>query len=154
MRISPEPAVVFMAAAALGLTSCSAPVVDLAAVSRFEQQFVMPPKASPLSAYARYYAPPRRLSSGDLPFTTLKDHIPGLEAGRWRTLVTAVYVKVGDTGANERPGVKLVEESDLPRVTDSGCTVVNVVFDPATLRTVDTWCNSEGLTMWSPPVVD
>lgn len=149
MRLSLGPRAAILAAAVCGLSSCSKEAVDLETVSAFERQFRMPPEAGPLGQYARFYAPARRLSAGDLPFTTLKDHIPGLELGRSRTLATAVYLRVAETEAAQTPGVKLVNEADLPRHSDDGCAVVNVVYDPATLQSIDAWCNSDFYKRWA-----
>ena len=124
----------------VGLGSCSERELTRADIARFEQQLVLPAGAAPLPAYGRHYAPPRLYSEEDLPFTTLVDSMPGWPEPRTAPVAVGVFVMrdmEGWTGA----GVHLVEEEDLPYAFDGGCRVVNVIFDPESMRTMAVWCN-------------
>jgi hypothetical protein len=108
------------------MTSCGQRLVARATVSdevvrTIERQVVMPPRASPLAEYSRFYAPNR---------------ING------RTVVVGVFLRGADglnwaVGNNAAPvdgvsGAYSVPADRLPVVLGGGCLVVSITFDVST----------------------
>ena len=94
-------------------------------MNMIEQRVRMPSGAFALNQYARFYAESSRPGS-----------------------VVGVYVRYVDRANKiytERRGrrIWLNTYRDLPVVKDGGCSVVTIIFEPATKRMVSVRCNGE-----------
>ncbi|MGQ2992034.1 MAG: hypothetical protein ACT6RD_11240 [Brevundimonas sp.] len=111
---------------------------------RLEAGIRMPPGASPLVSYARYYLPTQTVSAETLPFTTISDHLPQ-RLDHPSELVLAIFIRpdIGLADAEQRwnraPGSYLVET--LPSVVHAGCGAVNVLIAPESGEMIAAWCN-------------
>lgn len=88
-----------------------------------ESRLVMPDGAAPLRAYRRSYAFSQGPGQG------------GDAVGEGR--VVGVFDRMA------APGRQWVEEEQLPRLFDGGCSLVTIVYDPATATIEGIGCNGE-----------
>jgi len=136
---------------ALGVSGCASRGLSLAEVNRFEAQLVMPKGAELLTSYSRQYSPPRVYQSEEeLPFTTVMSPVEAWPEPRTTPVAVGVFVLPGVWG-DDPPGVRIGPRSRLPVAFHGGCRAVNVVFDPATGRTLGAWCNVDQTVPPPPP---
>lgn len=124
----------------LAVAACSPSQPTPADIRRFEADIAMPAGAGPPGEYARYYAPPRVYTIDDLPFTTIAEPAPGWAEPRTSPVVAAVFVRPG-VWSQAPPGIHVVDAGRLPFAVHGGCDAVNLLFDPASGRTLAAWCN-------------
>lgn len=115
-------------------------------IDRFEAQLTMPSGARPLNAYRRVYAGPISRADEDLPFTSIATPIPGWPPGEVRSVGVGVFFIPGEFTTPDPTGRFIEPVSGMPSVFHGGCGVVNVVFDPASGRTLGVWCNVDDRT--------
>jgi hypothetical protein len=60
---------------------------------------------------------------------------------RGRRMIRGEFVLLNAFDSNKRPEVYIVAEDGLPVVSDGGCSVVNLLYDLKTSRTVSLSCN-------------
>ena len=85
-------------------------------MDRIETIAKLPDRAAPTASYARYYA-----WLGD-------------------KTVIAIYVRPGIAGAPA--GRQWVKPQDLPRISDGGCAIVTLFYDPAKDEMTGAMCNA------------
>jgi len=95
-------------------------IPDMATVIKIEQIFVMPKDArKPLDAYGRYYVgitkDGKRMIHGEFVMPQFTNEFP------------RIYLKHS--------------EDDLPGIDDGGCSVINLLYDPAAEKIVFIECN-------------
>lgn len=86
-----------------------------ALVAKVEANLILPAGSQPIGSYGRYY-------------------YGRLEHGR-RVLVGEFVLE------DSSPGVHIIAPADAPRVLDGGCSVVNLVYDPAHKKVTSLFCN-------------
>lgn len=126
---------------AFGVAACETQGLGQSDVERFEANIRLPPGAYRLDAYARFYAPPGVYALDDLPFTTILDPAPGWPEPRSEPVVAAVFVHVDGLVKGYPAEAHLVPETELPDLVHGGCHVVNLILDPVTGETLESWCN-------------
>ncbi|MBO9500268.1 hypothetical protein [Brevundimonas sp. A19_0] len=126
---------------AFGVAACETQGLGQSDVERLEANIRLPPGAYRLDAYARFYAPPEVYALDDLPFTTILDPAPGWPEPRSEPVVAAVFVHADGIVEDYPAKAYLVPETELPDLVHGGCHVVNLILDPVTGETLESWCN-------------
>jgi hypothetical protein len=134
------------------LASCSSEPNGLAKLApqtlrRFETHFQLPKEASKLTSYSRVYAlaPPNTAPEEIWLFGDVGE---GIDLPTGRAYGVGVYIRKQGLGREAQrlrvyEGVRIVTIGELPRLLHGGCSVVNIVFDPVTGRTIGSWCNGD-----------
>jgi hypothetical protein len=119
-------------------------VPERSGVDRLEAQLAGYPIAGArdggvkLDNYVRYYAEARPARWAELGFTTAPPR--SAPPPRGRNVIAGVLVDPGLV-SRATPGVRRVRVSQLPRIGDGGCLVVNVLYDPSRDDIIAAWCN-------------
>jgi len=113
--------------------------LNLKTLRHFEANFQLPPGSSQLESYSRAYAlvPANTAPDKIWPWGDVGD---GVDLPVNRPFGVGVYYFTG------HPNVSVMAIEELPRFIHGGCSVVNIVFELGTGRTVGSWCNWD-----SPP---
>jgi hypothetical protein len=131
------------------LASCSgkadeAEKLDVKTLRPFEATFQLPPGTAQLASYSRVYAL--------VPQNTAPEKIwlwgdvgEGVDLPVNRAYGVGIYSLTG------HPGVHTVTIEELPRIVHGGCSVVNIIFEPETGRTIGSWCNGDDPPPPPPP---
>ncbi|MBL0946750.1 hypothetical protein [Brevundimonas sp.] len=137
-----------------GASACKSDRLDQSDVDRFEANVRLPAGAYRLESYARFYAQPRVHTLDELPFTTILDPAPGWPEPRSKPVVAAVFVQADGLFGEDWPTAHIVEESRLPSEVHGGCGVINLILDPATGETLESWCNARDPSVSKWPAWD
>ncbi|MDB5576053.1 MAG: hypothetical protein JWR80_1229 [Bradyrhizobium sp.] len=129
------------------LANCSgkaseAQKLDLKSLRRFEAGFQLPPGSAQLANYARAYALAPQNTALEKVWLW-GDVGEGIKLPVNRAYGVGVYSMTG------HPSVRTVTIEELPRIVHGGCSVVNIIFEPETGRTIGSWCNGDD----PPPLV-
>lgn len=123
------------------LASCSGKAeetqkLDLKTLRRFEANFQLPSGSAELASYSRVYAVVSQNTAPEK-IWLWGDVGDGVDLPVNRAYGVGVYSLTG------HPGVHTVTIEELPRIVHGGCSVVNIVFEPETGRTIGSWCNGD-----------
>jgi hypothetical protein len=124
-------------------TFASAAPPTQVSIAAIERTVRLPTKAQAAQSYVRYYASVRAHSAEELPFTTIWDDASLPKSGR---VIAAIFVLPPLRTSTElvvegTPRAVPTERSGLPSIFHGGCRVVNVIIDPVSLTTLNSWCN-------------
>ncbi len=126
-----------------GVAACETEELVQSDVDLFEANVRLPPGAYRLDSYARFYSTPRVHTLDGLPFTTILDPAPGWPEPRSKPVVAAVFVQADGLFGEYWPKTHIVAESRLPSEVHGGCGVINLILDPFTGETLESWCNAD-----------
>jgi len=119
-RLSPQPT----ARRPINLR-CSAPGIWTPSdveIADLERNLILPNGAYAIERYSRHYA---GVTSGDKP------------------MIRAVYVFTGDT-FEYSPGTFIESDVEIPTISDGGCRVIAILYDPVAQRAIFIECNGVG----------
>lgn len=130
------------------LIACSTPEdgKEIRIMDQVERIVRLPTGARPIDQYARFYTYGEDgevvavylLPSSDIPQSAQCEEITD-EMHSQAASCPSVPGPTGSVAAGERRWVN--DRHKLPLVTDGGCSVVNVRFNPATQKVNDVYCN-------------
>lgn len=96
--------------------------------------------------FIRYYAAANPTEWRSLP---MSHSAPPLTLAPGKTVIVGALLDPSIDGGGP-PGIRRVRLDQLPAVNDGGCSIVNVVYDPAADEIRGAWCN--GQLRAAPPI--
>ena len=135
-------AIILTIVSVIGCSAATDPAGVLS-VETVDAKVVMPP-GTRRENYGRAYVLSSVQATADTPFFTTSAEF---NLAKPRNVWAGVFVKRGGLHGASFDGVKVVARpEEMPQFFHGGCDVVNVVADPASGRTLSSWCNVDHRT--------
>lgn len=103
-----------------------------------DSRAILPKGAPSKRNFVRFYLLESARTDDDAPFT----QDLGFRFRRRREVWFAIFIKTPSIFTRETAGVRVVSSvQDFPRHDHTGCTIINLIADAKTGRTLASWCN-------------